>query len=223
LLFDSGYGAIREFLHELDDRDEKFIAQIPESHFFWDAKVQVMEPNPNGMGRPASVNHLHVKDPKAKSLSAKQWKDKLMGRKAGWKSFRLTHLHEPRTTRAIAMRVRESVRSSGTCRRAGSQVRWLIIEQLEDGTFKYYLSNLPENTKLKKMMKLAHTRWPVEQGYQQLKEELGLDHFEGRSWLGLHHHVTLCFMAYDFLCILQHERIKKTRQTGARRDVGHAA
>jgi SRSO17 transposase len=50
-----------------------------------------------------------------------------------------------------------------------------------------------------------HERWKVEQGYQQLKEELGLDHFEGRSWIGLHHHITLCFMAFAFLTLLKHK------------------
>ena len=48
---------------------------------------------------------------------------------------------------------------------------------------------------------LWKTRWQVEQGYQQLKEELGLDHFEGRSWPGFHHHATLCFLAYGFLAL----------------------
>lgn len=56
----------------------------------------------------------------------------------------------------------------------------------------------------------AHEHWKVEQGYQQLKEELGLDHFEGRSWRGLHHHITLCFMAYAFLHLLQLTSLKKT-------------
>jgi len=56
---------------------------------------------------------------------------------------------------------------------------------------------------------LAHRRWTVEQGYQQLKEELGLDHFEGRSWQGLHHHVALCFMAFCFLVLLQGDHQKK--------------
>ena len=56
-------------------------------------------------------------------------------------------------------------------------------------------------------MQWGHQRWQVEQGYQQMKEELCLDHFEGRSWGGLHHHLTLCFMAYGFLR-LEQARIK---------------
>jgi SRSO17 transposase len=81
--------------------------------------------------------------------------------------------------------------------------RWLLIEQLGDKTFKYYLSNLPVGTPLAKLVRLAHQRWAIEQGYQQLKEELGLDHFEGRSWRGLHHHLTLCFLAFCFLTRLR--------------------
>ena len=53
------------------------------------------------------------------------------------------------------------------------------------------------------MMRWGHQRLQVEQGYQQMKKELGLDHFEGRSWRGLHHHLTLCFMAYGFLRLEQ--------------------
>jgi hypothetical protein len=56
------------------------------------------------------------------------------------------------------------------------------------------------------MLNWAHQRWKIEQGYQQLKEELGLDHFEGRSWRGLHHHLTLCFLAYGFLQLLRQRK-----------------
>ena len=65
----------------------------------------------------------------------------------------------------------------------------------------YALSNLPAGTSLAKAASLWKTRWHVEQGYQLLKEELGLDHFEGRSWAGFHHHATLCCLAYGFLTL----------------------
>ncbi|HEY9502436.1 MAG TPA: transposase, partial [Pyrinomonadaceae bacterium] len=71
---------------------------------------------------------------------------------------------------------------------------------------KYYVSNAPVGTSVKQMILWAHQRWKVEQGYQHMKEELGLDHFEGRSWRGLHHHVTLCFMAYCFLMLIRHRK-----------------
>ena len=62
-------------------------------------------------------------------------------------------------------------------------------------------SNLPATATLAEAVGLWKTRWQVEQGYQQLKEELGLDHFEGRSWPGFHHHAALCFLAYGFLAL----------------------
>jgi SRSO17 transposase len=74
-----------------------------------------------------------------------------------------------------------------------------LIERLGDGAVKYYVSNAGRHISVRQMILWAHERWKIEQGYQQLKEESGLDHFEGRSWRGLHHHLTLCFMAYCFL------------------------
>ena len=78
---------------------------------------------------------------------------------------------------------------------------WLLVEEQADGTIKYALSNLPANTSCRNAVRLWKSRWPVEQGYQQLKEELGLDHFEGRSWRGFHHHAAMAFLAYGFLLL----------------------
>ena len=62
------------------------------------------------------------------------------------------------------------------------------------------------------MIRIIHKRWMIEQGYQQLKEELGLDHYEGRFWRGFHHHMTLTFIAYCFLQRLRNNgRLKKGR------------
>ena len=66
---------------------------------------------------------------------------------------------------------------------------------------------MPAETPLLHAVELWKSRWHVEQGYQQLKEELGLDHFEGRSWPGFHHHATMCFLAYGFLAL---ERLRGT-------------
>jgi SRSO17 transposase len=82
-----------------------------------------------------------------------------------------------------------------------AEARWLLVEWRSDGSVRYALSNLPETATLEEAVSLWKTRWQVEQGYQQLKEELGLDHFEGRSWPGFHHHAALCFLAYGFLAL----------------------
>lgn len=86
---------------------------------------------------------------------------------------------------------------------------WLLCERSLDGTYedKFFLIHLPPQTRLATLVTLAHERWPIEQQYQQLKTELGLDHFEGRTYPGWNRHVALTAVAYAFL---QRERI--TRQ-----------
>jgi SRSO17 transposase len=100
----------------------------------------------------------------------------------------------------VAKRVYETVRQKT---RVIGPSRWLIVERLDDGSHKYYVASNPDSVTAKEALLEARERWKVEQGYQQLKEELGLDHFEGRSWRGLHHHIALTFMAFDFLQLIR--------------------
>jgi SRSO17 transposase len=81
---------------------------------------------------------------------------------------------------------------------------WLIGEHRTSGEKKYYLANLPAATDLRTLAATIKARWICEQAHQQLKEELGLDHFEGRSWQGLHRHALMTMIAYAFL---QHRRL----------------
>ena len=78
---------------------------------------------------------------------------------------------------------------------------WLLIEWPEDETepTKYWLSTLPETVAFDRLVDIAKLRWRIERDYQELKQELGLGHYEGRSWRGFHHHATLCIAAYGFL------------------------
>ena len=64
---------------------------------------------------------------------------------------------------------------------------------------KYFLSTLPAATPIRELVRVAKLRWRIERDYQDLKQEFGLDHFEGRGWRGFHHHATLCIAAYGFL------------------------
>ena len=64
---------------------------------------------------------------------------------------------------------------------------------------KYWLSTVPEGVELAEMVALAKIRWRIERDFQELKDELGLDHYEGRGWRGFHHHGVLCMAAYCFL------------------------
>ena len=76
---------------------------------------------------------------------------------------------------------------------------WLVGEHRTNGERKYYLVNLPDDTPLKTLAATIKARWICEQAHQQLKEELGLDHFEGRSWTALHRHTLMTMIAYAFL------------------------
>ena len=83
---------------------------------------------------------------------------------------------------------------------------WLVCERRSGGERKYYLANHPVEAPLETLAAAIKARWVCEQAHQQLKGELGLDHFEGRSWTGLHHHALLCLVA---LCFLQHLRLRR--------------
>ncbi len=91
---------------------------------------------------------------------------------------------------------------------------WLVGERRSTGEQKYYVSNLPADTSLKRLAATIKARWICEQAHQQLKEELGLDHFEGRSWTGLHRHALMTMIAYAFL---QSRRLKAAGRKKKRR------
>src|SRR4051794_10631197 len=78
---------------------------------------------------------------------------------------------------------------------------------------KYWLSTLPADTTLSNLVRLAKQRWIVERDYQELKQELGLGHFEGRGWRGFHHHATLCIAAYGFL-VTERSRFSPSARSG---------
>nr|WP_229723771.1 IS701 family transposase [Deinococcus aerolatus] len=76
---------------------------------------------------------------------------------------------------------------------------WVIGEQRAQGEKKYYICNLPPGTAFEHLIQVTKQRWACELGHRELKQEVGLDHFEGRSWQGLHHHAVLCLIALLFL------------------------
>ena len=86
-------------------------------------------------------------------------------------------------------------------RRESRSEEWLLIEwpKGEKEPTKYWLSTLPKSITFHRLVELAKLRWRIERVYQELKQEVGLGHFEGRGWRGFHHHATLCIAAYGFL------------------------
>lgn len=94
---------------------------------------------------------------------------------------------------------------------------WLVGEHPSNGERKYYLSNLPADTPIKALAGAIKARWICEQAHQQLKEELGLDHFEGRSWTGLHRHALMTMVAYAFLQYRRIAQAGREKESSARR------
>ena len=128
------------------------------------------------------------------------------------------HCHERMAAgvwdRFAAVRVRtadgppQRIRDKGQQHLPGDEA-WLIGEHRSSGEKKYYLANLPAATSLRTLAATIKARWICEQAHQQLKEELGLDHFEGRSWQGLHRHALMTMLAFAFL---QHRRLKTAKR-----------
>ncbi|MFJ6076263.1 IS701 family transposase [Streptomyces sp. NPDC093065] len=113
--------------------------------------------------------------------------------------------HKRMYSRFVALRIRPAGREIRKAT-AGTElpVRWLLTEwpAAEDEPVQFWLSNLPENTPLPVLVRTAKLRWRIENDYREMKQALGLAHFEGRTWPGWHHHVTLVSVAHAF-CTLQ--------------------
>jgi SRSO17 transposase len=167
--------------------------------------------------------------PDAESMSAETMLAKARWRRITWRRG----TKGPLRARFAAVRVRVAdgpavqLRGHAAQHLPGDEV-WLVGEHRSSGERKYYLSNLPLDASLKQLASLIKARWVCEQAHQQLKEELGLDHFEGRSWRGLHRHALLTLIAFLFLQHLrlqaaQWEKKKSQRTTAATDPAGHPA
>jgi SRSO17 transposase len=157
-----------------------------------------------GLGRPRTQRVL---PPNASSMGVAQWADRQPARR--WRLIRWRNgTNRPWQARFIAVRVTPA--HDWRERRVAPEV-WLLCERglAAKPRTKYYWVALPATASLKALVHLAHQRWAIEQQYQELKDELGLDHFEGRSYLGWNRHVVLTALAYAWL---QQER----ERTGAR-------
>jgi SRSO17 transposase len=117
--------------------------------------------------------------------------------------------------RFAAVRVRHAGGNSGKARLRPQE--WLLIEWPADQEepAKYCLSTLPESTPLNELVSAAHQRWRIERDYQDLKQDFGLGHYEGRGWRGFHHHASLCIAAYGFLMA---ERLIADKPVGGKKN-----
>jgi SRSO17 transposase len=221
VVMDAGYGMSAPFRQGLSALGLLWAAGIARIQKVYPADVQMIAAPPT-RGRPRKTPIPDEEAVAAEAMLAKSSWQRITWRR-GTKG--------PLRAKFAAMRVRvadgPAVRLQGRTGQhlPGDEV-WLVGEHRASGERKYYLSNLPPDTPLKQLASLIKARWVCEQAHQQLKEELGLDHFEGRSWRGLHRHALLTLIAYLFL---QHLRLhaatggkkKSQRTTAASEPAGH--
>jgi SRSO17 transposase len=201
VITDCGYGSSQPFREGLEQRGLFYIAGAsPEAVVFteepeWEPPGPAARPEGTG-GRSRRRPRLAENNPRPVSL--KSLAESLPRRKVTWREGTKGKL----SAQFAWVRVWPGQGwAEGAC--AGADPIWLLIEERSDGQIQYAFSNLPPRTSRIKAARLWKSRWPVEQGYQQMKEELGLNHFEGRSWRGFHHHACLVMLAYGFLALEQ--------------------
>ena len=191
---DSGYGDTTEFRDALEVRQLPYVVGISPNLGVWTKPPKVKIRESRGRGAPATRYDYGSQRPSAVrevALKAKGWK------KVRWREGTKGWLE----SRFLALRVQPS--HGYLDGKPPHKEVWLLVqwpEGAEEPT-KYFLCDLPASYSLRRLVRLAKCRWKIEQDYQQLKEELGLDHYEGRSWAGWHHHVTLVMLAHAFLTL----------------------
>ena len=210
VLADAGYGTDTQFREAIRTLGLPYVVGVMSSVSVWKpGQAPLSKSKWKGMGRPTKLlrrgnrhQPIAVKE-LAHSLPASAWKI------VTWRSGTKQNLR----SRFAAVRVRPAHRDYE--RSEPHPEEWLLIEwpRGEAEPTKYWLSTLPADTQLKDLVRLAKQRWIIERDYQELKQELGLGHFEGRGWRGFHHHATLCIAAYGFL-VAERSRFSPSAHTG---------
>ena len=203
VLADAGYGLSAPFRQALTERGLTWAVGIPFKQKVYPADVAMIFPVAK-RGRP---RQRHIPD--VKSVTAQAPLETARWQTISWRRGTKGRL----SARFAAARVRvadgppQRIHDMGAQHLPGEEV-WVIGEHRSTAERKYYLSNLPADTPLKQLAGAIKARWICEQAHQQLKEELGLDHFEGRSWAGLLRHVLMTMIAHAFL---QSRRLSKAQ------------
>jgi SRSO17 transposase len=210
VLADAAYGMNTEFREELTKLDLQYVVGVQSSMTVWEPGKQPLPAKPRGKkGRPPrllrrAADHQPVSVKQlAMNLPSTAFKE-ITWRDAGERKLQ---------SRFAAVRIRVAHRDYEKAE--PHQEEWLLIEwpRGEKEPTKYWVSTLPPATTLKALIKMAKHRWMIERDYEELKQELGLGHYEGRNWRGFHHHATLCIAAYGFL-IAERNRFSPSARAG---------
>ena len=197
VLADAGYGNGTPFRTALTQLGLTYMVGIESSTTVWEPGQQPLPAPPRKPGRGAIPKRLR-RTADHQPVSVKQLALGLPS--SAWEEITWRQgSQEALRSRFAAVRVRPAHRDEKRIEPHSEE--WLLIEwpKKESEPTKYWLSTLPEKTSLKALVKTAKHRWIIERDYEELKQELGLGHYEGRSWRGFHHHATLCIASYGFL------------------------
>jgi SRSO17 transposase len=221
VLADAGYGMSALFRQGLTARKLTWAVGIPRRLKVYPADVRMIWPvAKRGRRRRRQVPNI-LSTPAENMLAKAKWHT--ISWRTGTKGKLKARFAVVRVR--VADGSRQRIRDKGQQHLPGDEA-WLIGEHRDSGEKKCYLANLPAKTDLRTLAATIKARWICEQGHQQLKEELGLDHFEGRSWQGLHRHALMTMIAYAFL---QHRRLatakrkKKNQRAAASTDLASRA
>jgi SRSO17 transposase len=196
VLADAGYGDTVQFRDDLTERGLVYAVGISKTTTVWaNGKVPLPPVVQAGKGRPGirlrrdAEHRPETVKALAERLPAAAWQKVIWGE--GTRGIM--------QSRFAAMRVHPAHRDEKR-----SELRpeeWLLIEwpESEKEPTKYWFSTLPKATPIAQMVRTAKLRWRIERDYQEMKDELGLDHYEGRGWRGFHHHLSLCAATYAFI------------------------
>jgi SRSO17 transposase len=195
VLADAAYGDDTKFREGLSDLKLRYTVGVRGPTTVWPPGKAPLPAKPVKIGRPAKYlrrnkNHQPVSVKQlAESLPPQEWKP------VTWREG----IKKKLRSRFAATRVRPAHRDFERSEPYPEQ--WLLIEwpKGESEPTKYWFSTEPTDISRRELVKLAKHRWIIERDYQELKQELGLGHYEGRGWRGFHHHATLCIAAYGFL------------------------
>ena len=196
VLADAGYGVDTEFRDGITELGLPYVVGIQSSTTLWPPGQEPLPPKPwSGRGRrPTRLRHDDDHHPVSAKDLALGLPNKAF-RRVTWREGSNTKL----ASRFAAVRVRPA--QGDTSRSEPRAEEWCLIEwpKGEAEPTKYWFSTLPADTSLTALVRQAKRRWRIERDYQDLKQDLGLGHYEGRGWRGFHHHATLCIAAYGFL------------------------
>ncbi len=210
VLADAAYGINTEFRAELSKLGLQYVLGVQSSLTVWEPGKQPLPAKDRGrMGRPP---RLLQRTPEHQPVSLKQLAMDLPGgafKEITWREGTERKLR----SRFAAVRVRPAHRDFEKAEPHPEE--WVLIEwpRGQAEPTKYWISTLSSATSLKSLVKMAKHRWIIERDYEELKQELGLGHYEGRNWRGFHHHATLCIAAYGFL-VSERNRFSPSARAG---------